>query len=737
MTNQHALVSRLSSLALPSPYLPVMPSRPKESLAEKVLRLEAELKVKDSHIAALRTPSKKHRKLILRPEGQSGRANGYNLQEAMGLKRQKDRFCRLSRISRSYMFKYLNPHKTIQKQGPTRVDKVIKLTWYCVTYRSISHFQGGWPIRDLMKKMLQNSVNSLKADQRAEALAEEEDSNSEEQVVAAPKKKKAGGKSSKSQSDSESDDDEELDWINDEGDSDLDDEGSDDQVVVKKSDGRKLTAFQSQSNRGTKRAVSPNHEDEDEPSKKKKKASRPFKLIKNNSPPDRTGIKVQITKRKQNSAKGKWIIVVGSLVLIRLQHKSSSNQDEERPKKRAKFSDNNSSPPVRRPVKPDRPTHFQIPQQCPKSGCDESVPDSPSDDLSQLFKKCSKLISSADYQQFQLDAIVQDICAHISHENDVLRLETLGRSKGWPFSLDFDLIVTRILSLSSELYDLCTDNDTLDNSIAWFNFLESIDGKIHEFSKYGPKKFTNAARHARCGYFGPQGSAVIVSTICRIFTGVFSHIRRHLSEVIRGQITASPNSFDSEMRKSPPAEIFPLDISHNDTFLHADDIRTASSEFGDMFNWDLEDEDFKLIEQTNLDAAADRTDNHFANYDFSPSPSATSPSPPPPPNKKSDVPAPNHAARAMGPPRTSRKSLFAAVIEPDVTDIELTLDDFPPRGSKSTKSKANTKSEQKTDKKNQSSKAELVIILKHPVTALAVPTECDHCFVFAFNSLLL
>jgi hypothetical protein len=91
-----------------------MPSRPQESLAEKVLRLEAELKVKDSHIgacfsfaaaerglikslAALKTPArKKQRKLIPRPEGQSGRAKGYNLQEAMGLKHQKDRFCRLS-----------------------------------------------------------------------------------------------------------------------------------------------------------------------------------------------------------------------------------------------------------------------------------------------------------------------------------------------------------------------------------------------------------------------------------------------------------------------------------------------------------------------------------------------------------------------------------------------------------------------------------------------------------------
>jgi hypothetical protein len=63
-------------------------------------------------------------------------------------------------------------------------------------------------------------------------------------------------------------------------------------------------------------------------------------------------------------------------VLIRLQHKSSSNQDEERPKKRvclwfefipashlldmqAKFSDNNSSPPVRRPVKPVSYQNFQ------------------------------------------------------------------------------------------------------------------------------------------------------------------------------------------------------------------------------------------------------------------------------------------------------------------------------------------------------------------------------------------
>jgi hypothetical protein len=111
-------------------------------------------------------------------------------------------------------------------------------------YTFFSSFQGGWPIRDLMKKMLQNSVNSLKADWRAEALAEEEDSDWEEQdEPAAPKRKKASRKPSKMQpeSDAESDDDRELDWIDDEGDSDLDEEGSDDEVVVKKSDSRKVS----------------------------------------------------------------------------------------------------------------------------------------------------------------------------------------------------------------------------------------------------------------------------------------------------------------------------------------------------------------------------------------------------------------------------------------------------------------------------------------------------------------
>jgi hypothetical protein len=51
---------------------------------------------------------------------------------------------------------------------------------------------------------------------------------------------------------------------------------------------------------------------------------------------------------------------------------------------------------------------------------------------------------------------------------------------------------------------------------------------------------------------------------------------------------------------------------------------------GDMFNWDLEDEALKVIEQANFE---DENENLFANYHISPAPSVKSPSPPPLPNK--------------------------------------------------------------------------------------------------------
>jgi hypothetical protein len=43
-------------------------------------------------------------------------------------------------------------------------------------HKFFRRFQGGWPIHDLAKKILQNAVASWKSDQAAEAKAEENDS---------------------------------------------------------------------------------------------------------------------------------------------------------------------------------------------------------------------------------------------------------------------------------------------------------------------------------------------------------------------------------------------------------------------------------------------------------------------------------------------------------------------------------------------------------------------------------
>ncbi|KAJ7933724.1 hypothetical protein B0H13DRAFT_2306558 [Mycena leptocephala] len=121
---------------------------------------------------------------------------------------------------RSYTLKYLDPHKTIKKQDSTRVDRVITLL--IKKFKYFARFQSGWPIRDLMKKVLQNTVRSVKADRKAEAFAEEENSDFEgdhSPEVPSPKSKKALKKERANiSSDSEETEDDDVDWEDNETD---------------------------------------------------------------------------------------------------------------------------------------------------------------------------------------------------------------------------------------------------------------------------------------------------------------------------------------------------------------------------------------------------------------------------------------------------------------------------------------------------------------------------------------
>lgn len=83
-------------------------------------------------------------------------------------------------------------------------------------------FQGAWPIHDFMKKTLQNSVASLKRDERAEALAEAADKEDEEDGE--PEELPSTKKSTRTKKD------ELLDLDDDEDDDDTFGSGNDDAV---------------------------------------------------------------------------------------------------------------------------------------------------------------------------------------------------------------------------------------------------------------------------------------------------------------------------------------------------------------------------------------------------------------------------------------------------------------------------------------------------------------------------
>ncbi|KAF7372604.1 hypothetical protein MVEN_00123300 [Mycena venus] len=246
-----------------------MPSKPRETSSEKILRLEAQLQEKNQEIATLKQNMKKktEKKLIPQPDGQAGRADGYNLQKVMGLENDKERYCRLSRLTRLYAFKYLDPTKTIRKQDTGRLDTVKKILMEKFPF--FARFQGGFPIHDLIKKNLQNSVNKLKRDERAEELAHKKDSNAKNTKPAANQKK---NKLSRNFSDSEEEDSEDDDWSGSEdaekSGSDSDDEPVQKKTKLQQASAKKTPAKNAKSN-PPKRKVRDAEDDEVEPAPKK------------------------------------------------------------------------------------------------------------------------------------------------------------------------------------------------------------------------------------------------------------------------------------------------------------------------------------------------------------------------------------------------------------------------------------------------------------------------------------
>ncbi|KAJ7775884.1 hypothetical protein B0H14DRAFT_3588085 [Mycena olivaceomarginata] len=117
-----------------------------------------ELVAKDTVIHKLR--KKTQRKLIPRPKGEPGRRDGYNLRNEMKLRRDGVRLHRLERIVRAYANWHLPTGKSISDQDTPQLDAQIQLIQKDVPH--FEQFQGGWPIRAIIK---QYSIKPGKGDQ--------------------------------------------------------------------------------------------------------------------------------------------------------------------------------------------------------------------------------------------------------------------------------------------------------------------------------------------------------------------------------------------------------------------------------------------------------------------------------------------------------------------------------------------------------------------------------------------
>ncbi|KAJ7019089.1 hypothetical protein C8F04DRAFT_1276675 [Mycena alexandri] len=354
---------------------------------------------------------------------------------------------------------YLNGHKTIQKQKVTRVDKVIELM--IEKYPYFRHFEGGWPICDLMKKVLQNSVNALKVDDRAEALAttmqkcpEEVDEEGEGEEA-----DKAGEDSA-----SDCDSDDEMSDIEGERafkDALGSDEDSDNELPVQKM--------------GPKPAK--------KPSKKPDKENRSPLKRKNESQEDVGSNPPQ--KKAQTDG----------TPVARPQSKPHSS------KPMVVSAPWGSSGPAAKPVLPTPP---KVLSKCPKSDCPDLLPKTPlSADLAHLISHRNKILTNPRQPTHALDKIDQKICETISLKHKRRKLATIGRNLGWPLALDFPPLLTRIVALKDDLFELATDPDLLGESIAFLDFLNAVDGHINEFVEQGSGNFPEAIKHSRAGYPAP------------------------------------------------------------------------------------------------------------------------------------------------------------------------------------------------------------------------------------------
>ncbi|KAK6997038.1 hypothetical protein R3P38DRAFT_3626937, partial [Favolaschia claudopus] len=158
---------------------------------------------------------------------------------------------------------------------------------------------------------------------------------------------------------------------------------------------------------------------------------------------------------------------------------------------------------------------FQLPVVCPAPHCNDPLPQKPSEELLSLLVQHHNLLSAKGLIVGAND-LTRKICYLVRSDLKLRNLLEDAHNNGWPNLIDLDDLRTRIstTAVQNDICSIVTNAHTLSKCPLWTRFLQLIGYKVYAWARSDIGGFSpQLDQAARCGYFGPQGKAVIVSAL--------------------------------------------------------------------------------------------------------------------------------------------------------------------------------------------------------------------------------
>ncbi|KAJ7166234.1 hypothetical protein C8R46DRAFT_1192613 [Mycena filopes] len=558
---------------MPSSKAPKHAAEANHILQEK---LDAAEKIIESYKRrdAARATASKQKKLIPRPVGQPGRSSGYNLQGTMKLAKDAVHYRRLYRIVKDVVHQRLEVEKTITEQDKRQLQAtIIHISKLAPIFQG---FAGLWPIRIMIRVYLSNMGTRRRNDLALENAWTK------------------SRKNNNNDGDGDESEDGDGDGDGEDGDAWVDmgnDEEEDDDVEMDpptEEEDEEFPASIPVRRKVTFVVESEGEEDNDSAS------------VKETAPANGKDPKTKVKK------------------VIPTKRKSATSSDDQPAAKKTKPDRQKASTSHSKAPTPKILTWADLPSECPTVLCDETLPEQPNDRILSLFQRLKDLKAEVGRTGRGVAWLKLELCGAITEENKREDYLQLGAENGWPLEIDYDSVFSRILDLEEPILEMIKDRTILEDSVTWKLFLANINNKIFEFSNKSKSKygFPSALSGRRCGYYGPKGEFVIMSTITRMLAEDDEQLELDLCTTLSAIVDDAPQNFDTfdpasnliALEDFIPFVLVPfvalLLISEDQDIAIADalKIQKASNTFGNIVHPDDDDDVIHEIHRKNLRA---------------------------------------------------------------------------------------------------------------------------------------